>query len=281
MELKQFLLEFAGKTLNKPADELAEALFQMSDDNTEAIKPDALDSLLSFYQNHIQTIKADTSKKFDDGYSKGKSETAKQWEKRLREKFAVESDKNGDDLISDILSAIEKKGDVDDTKVKRHSAYLNLEKQMREQIEALQAAKEQEVTAIKSQFERRDRWEKAKDLILKEFVSLNPDLGKDEAKKQNRLNWFLKEFEGLDYQFEGDQILILEGDKRKEDNLGHAYDLKRLVREKAEPIFDFVKQDEKGSAGNKNIPALPVNKDNEPDAESFEQYFAKRLSGTN
>ena len=89
MELKQFLLEFAGKTLNKPADELAEALFQMSDDNTEAIKPDALDSLLSFYQNHIQTIKADTSKKFDDGYSKGKSETAKQWEKRLREKFAV------------------------------------------------------------------------------------------------------------------------------------------------------------------------------------------------
>ena len=89
MELKQFLLEFAGKTLNKPADELAEALFQMSDDNTEAIKPDALDSLLSFYQNHIQTIKGETAKKFDDGYSKGKAETAKQWEKRLREKFAV------------------------------------------------------------------------------------------------------------------------------------------------------------------------------------------------
>jgi hypothetical protein len=280
MELKDFLLEFAGRTLNKPADELADALFQMSGDNAEEIKPDALDFLVSSFESHIQSIKGDVSKSFENGYGKGKAETAKQWEKRLREKAAVNSDKTGEDLIEEVISEISKKGDLDETKVKRHAAYLSLEKQMREQIEQLQAAKEQELTQLQTKFERKERWDRAKSLIMNEFISLNPDLPKDETKKQNQINWFLKEFEALDYQFENDQILILEGDKRKEDTLGHAYDLKRLVREKAEPVFEFVKQDNKGNAGNTNGVTPPKQQEQGPAEETFEQYFARRL-GTN
>ena len=149
MDLKELLIAYLGKSLNRPAEQLADLLFETSDEG-ETLKGDALNALLALDAERVQKIKPDTKQYFDNGYKKAQSEVMERVEKSLRERFNVDTDKQltGDALLDAINAAMATEGTKPD-KIKTSAEYLALEREMRKQIDDLRSQHTAEIENIR------------------------------------------------------------------------------------------------------------------------------------
>ena len=108
--MKDIFLGFLSKSLNIDNEQLADLLYKKSDDGTltDDVNENALQTLLQLDAERVQKLKPNTKEYFDNGYKKGQSEVASQWEKRLREKFGIDPDGQlqGDALTDAIKAAL-------------------------------------------------------------------------------------------------------------------------------------------------------------------------------
>ena len=80
---------------------------------------------------------------------------------------------------------------------------------------------------------------------------LNPILPEDSTKRNNLKNIFTNTFDDYDFIIEDGEIKgIKKGEERVEDKHGNALTFEQFATQKANALFDFKKQGEKGSAGN-------------------------------
>jgi len=251
---KNLLFGVLAKTLNKSEQELTDLLYKKADDSDEIIlKDDALDLALNLDEQRVKNIQANVKpdkKTLDDQYSRGKKETMEAFEKEVREKYSLESDKIGIELIEEAVSSqVKTKPKLTDDEVKKHPIYLELEKNSvtKERYETLQG----EFDGFKKNQEKSEKLSRVNEFVLRELELLKPVVSENAEVRINRQKDFLAKFEQWDYQLQdGADPLILDAEgNRIEDGHGNPVAWKDFVKKNASLYYDFKVQDPKGSSG--------------------------------
>lgn len=275
--MKDIILGFLGKTLNMPVEQIAELLYQKSDDGKTTDEPaaDALAQLLALDAERVNKLKPNTKEFFDNGYKKAESEISAKWEKLLREKFGVDTDgKLQGEALTDAIKAAMADAGTKSEKVKVHPEYLALEANMKKALAEKEAEFQTEITRVKTEANREKTWGSVSNEIRKALSELNPVLPSDQAKAARLIDLFAAEFRG--YEFEPDTeggFIPMKDGQRVQDKHGYPRKLSDLVKETAEAMFDFKAQGEAGNAGNKNQPGKRVvNQRFKDEGEYLEAY---------
>lgn len=253
--MKETFLAFLGKTLNIPAEQLADLLYKKSDDGqpTDELNPGALDALLKLDAERVDKLKPDTKQFFDNGYKKAQAELSERWEKLIREKFGITDEVKGDELVAAAFEKAGKKPAMEDEKVKTHPLFLQLEKQYRDDLAAAKAEGEKNLNEYKAGVERQNRLATVHGEVRKLLLAKKPVLSSDPGKAENQIRFFLQNFSEYDYEpLEGGGWLPMKDGKRVENAHKHPVTLEELTNQFANEIFDFQIQDPKGNAGNGN-----------------------------
>lgn len=254
--MKETFLAFLGKTLNLPADRLAEILFKKSDDGatfTDDLNDGVLEALVKLDSERVGKLKPDTKPFFDNGYKKAQVEVSEKWEGLIRQKFGIDSDATGEDLVIAALEKAGKSSKIEDEKVKMHPLYLKMEKDAAEALKTAKAEGEKMLEDFKTGVQKQSRLSSVQAEVRKLFLSRRPVLSTDPAKQENQISMFLNRFAEYDYEpLESGGWLPMKDGKRIENAHAHPIDLQTLVNEMSEQLFDFQVQDPKGNGGNGN-----------------------------
>lgn len=246
MDEKELLRSLSQKVWNLTEDEVA-SLYE-----DDKLKEDALTILEQKNAEKIQSIKEshikELTKKFDDGHKKGKKESLKDWEARIKADFGIESEKEGVELIKEILSKNSKSALTED-QIKAHKVYLDLESNSvpKSKYEEL----DKTFADYKTTRERAELVNKLYDKGRETLMKMNPALNEDKNKAENQVKLFLSSLiNSNSIQDKDGRFLLMDGDKRKEDAHGNAIYWDDYVKTQATAVFDFKKQSEKGNTGN-------------------------------
>lgn len=251
---KNLLFGVLAKTLNKSEQELTDLLYKKADDSDEIIlKDDALDLALNLDEQRVKNIQANVKpdkKTLEEQYSRGKKETMEAFEKEVKEKYSLESDKIGIELVEEAVSSqVKTKPKLTDDEVKKHPIYLELEKNSvtKERYETLQG----EFDGFKKNQEKSEKLSRVNEFVLRELELLKPVVSENAEVRINRQKDFLAKFEQWDYQLQdGADPLILDAEgNRIEDGHGNPVAWKDFVKKNASLYYDFKVQDPKGSSG--------------------------------
>lgn len=212
----------------------------------------------TFDANRIQKIKTDSHKEghtagFNEGNSKGFKDGATKWEKEAKEKYQITSEKQGLDLVDEIVTTKSNvKPELEADKVKLHPEYIKMENELRKANKDTAAEWEKKYNEREANLTKEKTFSKvlakAKEIIAKEKFILSKDPAKAEVQLEllvNRLNQF--EFT----ENEGDFIMSKEG-KPHEDKHGSKIKFDDFVKGVSESIWDRAAGDSKSSAGNNN-----------------------------
>lgn len=253
--MKDLLIGFLSKTLNMDADRIADILYKKADDGkpTEEMATDALDKLLAADVERVNKLKSstDTETPFNNGYKKAQKEVAEQWEKKVRELFDLQSDAQGDKLLTE---AKQKAANVklDEDKIKLSPVYLALEEKLKTESTKLKETYETQLAEMKSQFERKEVLGSVTKTALEVFDTLKPVLSQNPTVAAQQRADFARLLESYEFEQVDGKYLPKKDGKRLEDGHGNIIPLELLVKQEASRRFDFAVQDPKGSAGNAN-----------------------------
>ena len=251
--MKELLLAVFTKYFNKTDAELTPIIFNSDD----TIKETAIQALLDMDVARVNKFKRDATTQHDNGYKKAQKEIATAMETKLKEKFAIDSEKIGDELIDEIHTAVSdqsKKSKLTADEVKLHPTFIAFEKEQKRLRDEAVTAKEKELNDFKSGVEKTTTMTSVKDKVNSIYAELNPILpSKDAAKNQKQKTLFLKEFDAFDYEKQADgTFIIIEGGKRKETPNGHPVLFDDFVKEMVTSYYDLSAQQAKQGTGNDN-----------------------------
>lgn len=245
---------------------LLSAAYQMDETGVAALfdadgtslKDDALTQILEKDKARVAKLTGTSKDKFDEGHKKGKAEALTQFEKSLKEKFEIDADAKGVELVEAIIAAkapaAGSPGEITDEAVKKHKLYLDLKDQTKKETEKAVKeaveAKTLEFNNYKSQVERGQSLSVVKQKALVLFRGLNPILSTDPAKAANQEAAFLRQFEENNYRIDGEKIVMLAPDgSDATDAHGNRVEFEAFVKDKAGSLYDFKVADPKGSPG--------------------------------
>lgn len=240
--------------MNKTADEVAEAA--KSDDGKE--------TLLNLHKERIKELKKTN---FDDGFKKAEKKVKSDFEKELREKFGVDSDKQGLELIEEVItSKLPKPGEKAETPkelteddVKVHPLFLAKEKE----VDSLKATAEtlkgqiEEVktntrTQLQQEWERERIFNEATESLFGANMKLNPITSADPVKAKSQYERTviarLKE-EGIQFEKADGQLIPVKDGKRLEDEHGRALRIEDLNGKYAPTFYDYKVAEDRSSPG--------------------------------
>src|SRR3972149_2386235 len=257
-----FVTEFVQKTLGISPTEAASLLFDIKiEDGSGTLKTTALPTLLDKDKTRIQSFKDLETQAHDKGFNKAKGEALTKFEKDLKDKFGIVSDKQGLDLIEfAVAEKLKLSGDPkDDDKIKRSSVYMSMVDQLtKEKTDAIaiETTKFNDLqTSIQKETTFKSVSDRAMDLIKNELQPILPE-GKTtdgKSKADVQIQRFLKELSG-EYQFESKdgKMLISKEGKLLEDAHGRMIDFNELIKSRAAEVWDFKQGEHRQSAGNNN-----------------------------
>lgn len=260
MSEKEILIAFLGKTLNRPLEQVAPLLYKKGDDDTltEEISETALSDLIALDAERVAKLKPDTKTFFDNGYKKAQAEIADGLEKSVRDVFGVDKEGKlkGSDLLNAVKAATAKQADepLPIDKVKVHPEFLAMEQALRKQLLEVEAEWKGKLETAQATFERERSWADVSGDIRRTFKGLNPILPKDSSKAEANTDLFVNTyFREYDFKRQDDgRFLVMKDGARVDNAHGHPMYLEDLVRQKADPLFEFAAQPPAGQAGNTN-----------------------------
>lgn len=249
------ILGYLSKTLNTDSEQIAELLYQKSDDGktfTYELKPDGIKQLLSLDEARVKTLKPDTKEIFDNGYKKAEAKVSSDWEKNIRTSFGIDEagELTGNELLDAVKTATAKQQSPD--KVKSSAEYLQLERQAKAQLEELKAKHLEELDSVHGKFKQQQTWSQVQAAIKATLLEMSPVLPEDKAKQERLLELFTAQFSGYEYQADNGTFLPMKEGQRIENAQRYPKSLNDLVKEHAEAMFEFKQQDAAGNAGNSN-----------------------------
>jgi hypothetical protein len=248
MDEKTILLSFLGKTLGRTNEELTDLLYEKSGEEI-ILRSDALTVLASLDVERVQKLKGNTKELFDNGYKKAQKELMSDFEKQVRDKYDIDSEKVGIDLIDELVTAKAAKSKLKDDEVKLHPLFIDLEKRKNDEIKQVKGEYEGKVTDLQNQFQRKTKLERVRDDAKRIFMGLNPVISENTVVASNRERDFMAKFDEFDYELDdkGNHIIVKDG-KRMEDEHANPITFDGFVKDKAMLYYDFAKQTAKGSA---------------------------------
>lgn len=253
--MKDLFLKFLSQTLNRDVEDLSGVLYKAGSDGTltEEINENAIEELLRIDAERVKTLKASSEpgRTFDDGHKAGVSEALSKLEKTLRRTYgATDIDaKDAADLVAKIVSKTAA-AESDEQKVKSSPAYLALERQMQDALEAKEsefAAKLSDIENAQSRAAMLAKYRSEGEALLH---ALNPVLPQNPAAAKRQVDTFLSMIDEYEIKNVNGVDVVMKDGKRVENSHGHPILFADLIKESAKDFFDFKKQDDAGNAGN-------------------------------
>lgn len=256
----EILVGLLAKTLNKPEDEIKSLILK---EDSEELKDDALSILLDLDADRMTALVEKHKKEKADQYARALKEVSKDWEKKIKEQFSLETESTGDDLIAEAVqkqSSGGGKGDgeeLTDEKVKSHPLYIRLQNEKKKEIDEINADWQKKLEEKDNEYNQRMTRSSVHQKILTRIKSKNPILPEDAKKAEKRLNAALRDFSEYDFDIDGNDIIVKTKDGQQlMDKHNNPVSFDELVDAVADDYFDFEDgKDGKGSGGgtgNKN-----------------------------
>jgi hypothetical protein len=242
------LKSFVAKAYNKSETEIDGLIT----DET-GVRDDGFENLLTLDTSKTKRLKGDSQTMFDKGYQKAEAEIKSKAEKAFKEKTGFNEDAdNFEELLDKYVEQAKTpaKTALTDDDVKRHPAYLALEK---ERIPKAEYEKvKTEFDEFKNGITKKQKREYLRNKIQKIKDGLNLEQIENEVVRAKRNELFLNDFDNLDYEQDGENIVLISDGKRLEDEHGNLITLNKYVEKKASEHYIVLKQSPKSSAGNGN-----------------------------
>ncbi len=211
------------------------------------LKPDALDTIKSEYAKKVTAIKQSAK---DEGHGQAKRETMSVFEKAVKEKFGINSDKTGIELIEAVLNEKAKPGELTEEAVKSHKLYLELKESQDKDVQEAVKGVQKQFDDFKAGVEGEKVNAQVQKKALEIFDGLKPILSSDPAKAAKQKELFVKQLLSGKYRIEGDRIIMLTDDgKDATDEHANRIDFEKHVATVAGTYYDFEQAGGKGSPG--------------------------------
>lgn len=247
--MKDFLIKLLIAALGLTQTEAEAEVAKVESD------PEAQKSLLDQHKTKIDALK---QTELDNGYKKGTKEVKFAFEKDIKEKFGITSDKKGLELVEELVQTKTAGKDspesITEDVVKKHPVYLNLENRLKTEKADVEKEWKAKLAETEKTYAKKETFKTVSEKALAEFEALKPILSEKPeiaAKQKARI---IRELEGKDFQVDENGILVLgEDGKRKEDGHGNALKFGSFVKSIADDLgFEFKVADDRDSAGGDN-----------------------------
>lgn len=197
----------------------------------------------------IQKFQSDKN----DQYKRGVKEAAQKLERDIKEKYSVESELMGVELVDHIL--IEKLAEAKSSQsIEKHPTFLKARQEWEKEQKTRDKVWEKKLEEHETEFKRAKVFETVKSKALSLLSESKPILPADPVKAEHWKNVFLKELESGNYQQSDDgTILVLDKDGNSlKDQHGYSKTFNEFAKEIADKYFEYPVADDRSSAGLKD-----------------------------
>lgn len=231
---------FLSKTLKMDDEELA-SLYNEAGELTSLTAAEQADTA------RVTKLKEDQASQ----YKRGQKEVASKMEAQLKDKFGVDSDLTGVELVDFILTTelekVKGKGDEDIT---AHPEYLKLKSESDRMLKAKDKEWQKKIEDLELKHARESMFSKVKERAFAELDNLRPILPEDAKKAQKWKEKYIEDFRAYDFTEQDGTIVVLKDGKPLQDQHGYNKSFADLVKETAAEIFDFQTSESRSSAAN-------------------------------
>lgn len=240
--MSEILKEFLVKTLNITSDEAAE-LF----DTENKFIEEKSRLLYDKDAERIARFKIERDNQFKRGAKLGKEEL----ERAVKERFSVNSDKFGIELIEELIDG--EKGKYAKTEVghdfEKNPKYVELLSKFEKEKSDLAIQWQGKINEVQTGYQKKETLAKVSSFIDSEFERLNPILPEDAEKAKNVKRLFMREFDAGNYDITSDgQIIQLDNEgKPIQDKHGNLPKFPDVIKETASKYFDFMEGGQRSS----------------------------------
>ena len=186
-------------------------------------------------------------------YNRGIKEGAEKIEKALREKYEVESDLIGVELVDHIVSAqVEAVHKASPKDITKHPEYVKLESSIAKQIKEKDKEWQKKMDDRERDFNKEKLFDKIKDRSLVNLETRKPILPADPKKAQVWKETYLNELRQGNYQESDDGTFIVldkEGNVMK-DSHGNTVTFEEYEKGISDKYFEYPKSEQRSSSGN-------------------------------
>lgn len=274
---KAILEELCRTAFNFPAGELQELVGKPDADLTADDVTNISTKVKTRYSDTITSINKTNNLKLDEKFKAGQRTKAEEIEKLLKEKFEVESDKTGSDLVDELVvevakSVSKKTGEkVTDDDIRKHPYYLKKEQEWKQTVKVEKEAAEKKVNELTTAHAREKIFDKVAKQALTFFEGMNPILSENPKIAQAQKESFVDKFRNLEFQeVEGKLIPMKEG-KVMTDEFNNTIEFDKLIKSVAEGNYDFKKAKERQSPTTTLKPGDPGYKEQQQQQQQQQQ----------
>lgn len=187
--------------------------------------------------------------------NRGIKEGAEKIEKAIKEKYQVESDAIGIELVdSVVLKQVEEATKQGSKDISKHPKYIELEASIDKRLKDNNKEWEKKLAERETEFNKEKLFDKVKEKALVNLESRKPILPQDPQKAQVWKNTYLNELKAGNYQQSEDGTIIVldkEGNAMKDPH-GNPVTFDEFEKSISDKYFEYPVAEQRDSSGNKD-----------------------------
>lgn len=192
-------------------------------------------------------------------YKRGIKEGASKIEKELKDKYEIDSDSEGIELVDFIITKkVEEVKGVGGDDVTKHPDYIKLQVETDKLLKSKDKEWQKKLDERDADFNRKAVFGRVKDRALAELDNLKPILPEDARKAQRWREKFVEEIGQFEYQEADDSFVVLREGKPVQDSHGYVVKFPDHVHSIAGDLFEFQESEPRQTPGNKTNPPKPT-----------------------
>ena len=254
--MKTIITGLLSKAYNFDNGKIAELFKDGETELSEDQQKEILQKLLDEDAKRVEAIKksVDTKPAFQDGFKKAQGEILTKFEKDLKEKFGLESDKMGLELVEELVSKKSEGGqggDVTEDAIKRSKVFQDMESNLKKQVTTVKTEYETKINEIQDGYKAEKTFSNVSQKALQIFNGLNPILPQNKTVADNQVKFFVNTLKDFKFDVQDERIVVMDKDgKVIEDGHGNSRSFEDIVKETASGLFEFKANNGGSGSGN-------------------------------
>lgn len=254
--MKTIITGLLSKAYNFDNGKIAELFKDGETELSEDQQKEILKKLLDEDAKRVEAIKksVDTKPAFQDGFKKAQGEILTKFEKDLKEKFGLESDKMGLELVEELVSKKSEGGqggDLTEDAIKRSKVFQDMESNLKKQITTVKTEYETKINEIQDGYKAEQTFSNVSQKALQIFNGLNPILPQNKTVADNQVKFFVNTLKDFKFDVQDERIVVMDKDgKVLEDGHGNSRSFEDIVKETASGLFEFRANNGGSGSGN-------------------------------
>lgn len=254
--MKTIITGLLSKAYNFDNGKIAELFKDGETELSEDQQKEILQKILDEDAKRVEAIKksVDTKPAFQDGFKKAQGEILTKFEKDLKEKFGIESDKMGLELVEELVSKKSEGGqggDLTEDAIKRSKVFQDMESNLKKQITTVKTEYETKINEIQDGYKAEQTFSNVSQKALQIFNGLNPILPQNKTVADNQVKFFVNTLKDFKFDVQDERIVVMDKDgKVLEDGHGNSRSFEDIVKETASGLFEFKANNGGSGSGN-------------------------------